>query len=83
MERTAKNKVHSANGSADGSAGNGSSNGAKRRGFAAMSPDQQRAIASKGGKVVSENRSHMASIGRKGGVASHGGGRRKAVEAAS
>jgi len=66
--------------------------GARKRGFAAMNQDQQRAIASKGGraahrkgtahqfspeearkagylggKVVSANREHMATIGRKGG----------------
>lgn len=56
--------------------------GGRRRGFAAMNPDQQREIARKGGKVISENRDHMAEIGRKGGVASHGGGRRT-VETAS
>ena len=55
--------------------GNG---GGHRRGFAAMDPDQQREIARKGGKTVSENREYMAQIGRKGGVASHGGGRRSA-----
>lgn len=55
--------------------GNG---GGKRRGFAAMNSEQQREIARKGGKVVSANRDHMAEIGRKGGVASHGGGRRPA-----
>jgi len=66
-----------------------------KRGFAAMSPEQQRAIASKGGreahrqgtahefsseearaagrlggKTVGENRVHMATIGRKGGLRS-------------
>ena len=64
----------------------------KKRGFAAMSPEKRREIASKGGKAanekgtgyrftpetarkagriggrsVSENREHMAEIGRKGG----------------
>lgn len=52
--------------------------GSKRRGFAAMNSEQQREIARKGGRVVSANRDHMAAIGRKGGVASHGGGRRPA-----
>jgi general stress protein YciG len=37
------------------------------RGFAAMDDDQQREIASKGGKAVSRDREHMADIGRKGG----------------
>jgi general stress protein YciG len=74
-----------------------------RRGFASMSPEQQRQIASKGGQAahqrgvahqwnadearkagkkggekVSQNRQHMAEIGRKGGKSSHGGGRKKA-----
>lgn len=40
------------------------------RGFAAMSSEQQREIARKGGEAVSRNREHMASIGRKGGIAS-------------
>ena len=45
------------------------------RGFAAMSTEQQRLIASKGGEAVSRDREHMAMIGRKGGEASRGGGR--------
>lgn len=40
-----------------------------RRGFASMDEEQQRAIASKGGRAVSEDRQHMAEIGRKGGQA--------------
>lgn len=36
------------------------------RGFAAMDPAMQRAIARKGGEAVSHNREHMSSIGRKG-----------------
>jgi hypothetical protein len=32
------------------------------------------AIGQKGGEAVSEDRSHMADIGRKGGENSHGGG---------
>jgi general stress protein YciG len=40
------------------------------RGFASMDPEQQRAIARKGGLTVSRNREHMAQIGRKGGEAS-------------
>ncbi|HEY0678757.1 MAG TPA: KGG domain-containing protein [Chitinophagaceae bacterium] len=43
------------------------------RGFASMDPEQQREIARKGGAAVSENREHMANIGRKGGEASGGG----------
>ena len=46
-----------------------------RRGFAAMSSDQQREIARKGGLTVSRNRRHMADIGRIGGEHSHGGRR--------
>jgi uncharacterized protein len=48
-----------------------------RRGFAAMSPEQQRDIARKGGLTVSRNRRHMADIGRVGGEHSHGGRRGK------
>ena len=39
------------------------------RGFAAMDPEVQRAIARKGGEAVSEDRQHMAEIGRRGGEA--------------
>jgi uncharacterized protein len=39
------------------------------RGFASMSPEQQRAIARKGGEAVSRNREHMAAIGSRGGEA--------------
>lgn len=39
------------------------------RGFASMSPEQQRAIAKKGGEAVSRNREHMANIGSRGGEA--------------
>lgn len=46
------------------------------RGFAAMDEKKQREIARKGGEAVSRNREHMAEIGRKGGKASHGGGRK-------
>ena len=52
----------------------------ERRGFAAMDPEQQREIARKGGEAVSQNREHMAAIGRKGGQASHGGGRERNPE---
>lgn len=53
---------------------------AAKRGFAAMSPERQRAIASKGGKSVApENRAFSrdaalaARAGQAGGIASHGG----------
>jgi general stress protein YciG len=49
-----------------------------RRGFAAMSAEQQREIARKGGLTVSRNRRHMADIGRIGGEHSHGGRRARA-----
>ena len=39
------------------------------RGFAAMDPAMQKAIASKGGRAVSQNHEHMSQIGRKGGEA--------------
>lgn len=65
----------------DGNGGAQAKAGSRRRGFAAMKPEQQREIASKGGRAISENRSHMAQIGRRGGVASHGGGRRPTVSA--
>ena len=55
-----------------------------RRGFAAMDKDRQREIARKGGASVpdekrsfSQDRDLAASAGRKGGEASHGGGRRR------
>jgi general stress protein YciG len=51
----------------NGSRGSG---GSSARGFAAMSNEEQRAIARKGGEAVSRNREHMAAIGRKGGEAS-------------
>jgi len=41
--------------------------GSSHRGFAAMTAQQQRQIASKGGEAVSKNREHMAEIGKKGG----------------
>lgn len=49
--------------------GNGRS-GTHNRGFASMSETDQREIARMGGAAVSENREHMAAIGRKGGEAS-------------
>ena len=57
-----------------------------KRGFAAMSPEKRREIARKGGaSVPSEKRSFSqsadlaAKAGRKGGEASHGGGRRSSA----
>jgi len=47
----------------------------RARGFAAMDEQKQREIARKGGETVSRNRQHMAQIGRKGGMNSHGGHR--------
>jgi general stress protein YciG len=59
-----------------------------RRGFAAMDKERQREIARKGGASVpddkrsfSQDRDLAASAGRKGGEASHGGGRRRTPEA--
>jgi general stress protein YciG len=46
------------------------SKGSGERGFAGMSDAQQREIARMGGEAVSEDREHMAEIGRKGGEAS-------------
>lgn len=53
-----------------------------KRGFAAMDPARQREIARKGGASVpdekrsfSQDRDLAAAAGRKGGEASHGGGR--------
>jgi hypothetical protein len=58
-----------------------------RRGFAAMDKERQREIARKGGASVpdekrsfSQDRDLAAAAGRKGGEASHGGGRRRSSE---
>ncbi len=58
-----------------------------RRGFAAMDKERQREIARKGGASVpddkrsfSQDRDLAASAGRKGGEASHGGGRRRTTD---
>jgi general stress protein YciG len=60
-----------------------------RRGFAAMDKDRQREIARKGGASVpdekrsfSQDRDLAAAAGRKGGEASHGGGRRRSSDTA-
>ena len=42
----------------------------KNRGFASMNKLQQKEIARKGGLSVSQDRAHMAEIGRKGAAAS-------------
>jgi uncharacterized protein len=44
--------------------------GIANRGFASMDPERQREIARKGGATVSQNRAHMAEIGKRGGEAS-------------
>lgn len=56
-------------------ASNNENGNRSNRGFAAMDPRDQREIARKGGEAVSQNREHMAAIGRKGGEASGGGNR--------
>ena len=57
-----------------------------RRGFAAMDKERQREIARKGGASVpdekrsfSQDRDLAAAAGRKGGEASHGGGRSRSA----
>jgi general stress protein YciG len=47
-----------------------SRSGTQNRGFASMSDAEQREIARMGGAAVSEDREHMAQIGRKGGQSS-------------
>jgi general stress protein YciG len=44
--------------------------GSSERGFAAMSEEERRKIAEKGGEAVSKDKEHMSEIGRKGGEAS-------------
>lgn len=65
----------SSSGSGSSSSGS-SSSGSSNRGFAAMDQDKAREIQSKGGKTVSQDREHMAQIGRIGGEHSHGGDNR-------
>jgi general stress protein YciG len=50
-----------------------------KQGTAALPLEQRLALAKKGGLAVSQNRAHMAEIGRKGGVKS-GEARRKQKE---
>lgn len=40
----------------------------RKRGFASMTPERIKEVASMGGKAVSNNRDHMANIGQKGGT---------------
>lgn len=61
--------------------------GGSGRGFASMDRERQREIASKGGQSVSaekrsfsQNRDLAAQAGRKGGQASHGGGRSRRAD---
>lgn len=65
----ANNSGKGGEGKSPGKGGKGTSS----RGFASMDPEQQRAIARKGGEAISSNREHMSQIGRKGGEASGGG----------
>jgi general stress protein YciG len=44
--------------------------GGSERGTAAMSEEERRRIAEKGGEAVSKDREHMSEIGKKGGEAS-------------
>jgi len=47
-----------------------------------FTPEEARRAGSKGGQVTSQDREHMAAIGRKGGEASHGGRNRAREEKA-
>ena len=61
------NKGGNQGGSKSGTQGGDTSN----RGFESMDEEEHRKIATKGGKAVSEDREHMAGIGKKGGAHSH------------
>ncbi len=50
------------------------------RGFASMTEEQKRVIASKGGKAVSSNKAHMSAIGQKGGETSGANRRKRAMD---
>jgi general stress protein YciG len=77
-------------GNSGGSATQSKSNSSSKkgvRGFAAMSTEQRRAIASMGGKAAHQKGTahqwtpqEAAEAGRKGGQASHGGGRKRSDE---
>lgn len=60
--------------------------GNSKRGFAAMDPEKQREIASKGGKssrvkgFATMDPEKQREIARKGGLSSHGGGRKSKTE---
>lgn len=67
--------------------GNPAKKSTSNRGFASMSPEQQREIASKGGQAAHEQgvahkwtSEEAREAGRKGGQASHGGGRNSTNE---
>ncbi|MCF4967829.1 MULTISPECIES: KGG domain-containing protein [Nostocales] len=45
-----------------------------------FTPEEAREAGRKGGETVSQDREHMAEIGREGGKHSHGGGRKKKDE---
>ena len=67
--------------------GNPAKKSTSNRGFASMSPEQQREIASKGGQAAHEQgvahkwtSEEAREAGRKGGQASHGGGRSSTSE---
>ena len=59
----------------------------RRRGFASMDPEKQRSIARKGGCAAHQkgtahewNSTEAREAGRKGGEASHGGGRKSKTQ---
>ncbi len=69
------------------SQGGNSKGDTSKRGFASMDPEEQREIASKGGKAAHQKGTaheftseEAREAGRKGGEASHGGGRRSENE---
>ena len=73
---------------ADATAQNGSKKGKSRRGFAAMSPERQREIASQGGRAAHQNGTahqvtseEAARAGRIGGLRSRSGGNRGTQQA--
>jgi len=53
-------------------------NNNKKKGFASMTPEKRKEIASMGGKKVASNKEHMRTIGKIGGINS-GKSRRKIV----
>jgi general stress protein YciG len=78
----AENSNRGGRGSSSSNSGNSSSKGSSNRGFASMDPDEQRRIASEGGKAAHEkgtahewDSEEAKEAGRKGGENSHGGNR--------